>query len=120
MATTRTSSQPSDILVDPSGKLITRAAFFDELSKIAAAGPSENSVKFKKWLKNAALVAAGTGAGTAAVMVLDKLLGDKLGKTWQSVSPKTKMLVVGPLIGLSIAGRATAQQKLENAKSKTT
>lgn len=108
MGTTVTSSVP----------LVTRAALFDELGKIAEAQPG-NTEKLKKWLKNSAIVATAAGAGTAATMVTDKLLGDKLGPGWKSLSPKTKMLIIGPLIGLSTLGGVAAAQKLHEARKKS-
>lgn len=95
MATTRTSQQ----------HLVTRAALFDELGKIAEAQPDKtNRAKLKSWLKSTAIIAAGTGAGTAAFMVADRIIGDKLGPTWKNTSPRTKMLVVAPLLGLAGLG----------------
>lgn len=98
--------------------LATRAAVFDELMKIAEEVKPKNSDKFKLWLKNSALVAAGAGAGTAASMVLDKLVGDHLGKTWQNVSPKTKARIIGPLLGASTMGAILAAKKLQEARKK--
>jgi hypothetical protein len=103
--------------VTSSARLATHAALFDELGKIAEAQPG-NSEKLKKWVKNSALVAAGAGAGTAATMIVDKFLGDKLGKTWQSTDPKTKMLIIGPLIGVSTMGAVMASRKLMAERKK--
>lgn len=95
MATTRTSQQ----------HLVTRAALFDELGKIAEAQPEKtNRAKLKSWLKSTAIIAAGTGAGTAAFMVADKIIGDQFGNTWRTTSPRTKMLIVAPLLGLAGIG----------------
>jgi hypothetical protein len=101
--------------------LVGRAALFDELEKIAEASPdaAANRDKFKKWLKNSAIVAAGAGAGTAATMVVDKLLGDKLGKAWQGISPATKMLIIGPLVGLSVMGASYGGHKVLTERKKT-
>jgi len=85
--------------------LRTKAALFDELGKIAEAQPDKtNRAKLKSWLKSTAIIAAGTGAGTAAFMVADRIIGDKLGPTWKNTSPRTKMLVVAPLLGLAGLG----------------
>ena len=105
MATTVTSSVP----------LVTRAALFDELYKIAEAQPVESKkAKFKRWAKITALNAAGAGAGTAAFMGADKLFGKKLGKTWRGAGTKTKMLA-GGLVGL---GSTLIGQKLMDARRK--
>lgn len=88
------------------GRLVTRAAFFDELGKIAEAQPTDktNKAKLKSWLKSTALIAAGTGAGTAAFMVADKIIGDNFGNVWKTTSPRTKMLIVAPMLGLAGLG----------------
>lgn len=96
--------------------MVTHAALFDELGKIAEV--HDNREKLKKWLKNSALVAAGAGAGTAATMVVDKLMGDKLGKIWQGMDPKTKMFIVGPLVGLSTLAAVAAGRKQMKALQK--
>ena len=93
--TTATSSVP----------LVTRAALFDELGKIAAAHPApDKKVQFKKWLKNAALVAAGTGAGTAAFMIADELAGKNL-------SPAMRTLLRG---GAALGGAAAGYKMYEH------
>jgi len=95
-----------------SGRLVARAALFDELYKIAEAQPeSENKTKFKKWLKNTAIVATAAGAGTAATMVVDKFLGNKLGPTWKAMDNRIKMMIVGPALGLSALAPALLLQK---------
>jgi len=94
-----------------SAHLVTHAALFDELEKIAEAQLGTGD-KAKRWLKNSALVAAGAGAGAAAGTVLDKYLVTHLGKAWQSADTKTKMLVLAPLIGLSTVGAVVAGHKL--------
>ena len=83
--------------------LRTRAALFDELSKIAEVPPSpkDNKTVSRKWLKNAALFAAGTGSGTAAFMIADKLVGSQ-------ISPQAKAVIVG----LAAQGGNVATRKL--------
>ena len=83
--------------------LRTRAALFDELSKIAEVSPppKDNKTVSRKWLKNAALFAAGTGAGTAAFMIADKFAGNQL-------SPQAKAIIAG----LAAQGGNVATRKL--------
>lgn len=110
MATTQTFLRPS---------VVVHAALFDELEKISeATQPQDNKTKIKKWLKNTALITAGAGAGAAATTVLDKILRDNLGNYWKSMSPTTKRLIVGPLIGISTVGALAAAHKLQQARMK--
>ena len=110
--------------VEPFANLATRAAFFDELDKIAeAAAPQDpnapvqdNKTKFKKWVKVTALTALGAGAGTAGAMGVDRLLTKTLGNTWSSMSPKAKMLTLSPLVGLATVGAAAASHKRMEAQ----
>lgn len=95
----------------------TLEALSDELQKIAA--DEGRKEKVKKWLKNTALISAGVGAGTAATMGIDKLVGSKLGPTWQSISPNTKKLVLGPLLGLSALGSRLVAKKLHEEMVKS-
>jgi len=108
MATTRTFSLLSEA---------TLAGLCDELEKIAEADKSRGE-KLKGWLKNTALITAGAGAGTAATMVVDKIVGDKLGPAWQNTDAKTKMLIIGPLIGISTLGAVVASRKLLEERRK--
>lgn len=86
----------------------------DELEKISEA--SSNGEKFKRWAKNTAIIAGGVGTATVATMAADKALGGALGKAWSNASPKTKMLIVGPLLGLTaIGGHMAASKRGEEA-----
>lgn len=105
--------------VTSSAHLVTRAALFDELGKIAEVQQPGNRERTKRWLKNTALVTAGAGAGTAVTMVADRLIGSKLGPSWQSLDPKVKMLVIGPLVGLSTLGGVVAAKKRMEAIKKS-
>ena len=107
MATTATSS----------ARLVTHAALFDELGKIAEAQPSKKEL-FKKWLKNSALHAAGAGAGTAVTLIADRLLSEGLGKSWKSVDPKMRMLVLAPIMSVAAIGSQIAARKLMEARKK--
>lgn len=88
--------------------VVTHAALFDELEKIAETSP--NREKLKKWLKETALTTAGVGAGTAAALIVDKLIGKHLG------NPGSLGRTL-PLLGLQAIG-TVAGQKLMQAKFK--
>jgi hypothetical protein len=113
MATTRISYLSS----------VTEEAFLDELEKIASetgANVQEptNSQKFKKWLKNAALISAGTAAGTGAFMVGEKYLGPHISKKWNAISPNTRVAIAGPAILFGNLITALALRKMEEEKNK--
>lgn len=106
MRASKTSSLSSDVL----------GGLLDELEKIAE---DDQAKRLKRWMKNTAIIAAGTGAGTGAMMVSERLLSSALGSHWAVMSPTAKKLVVGPLIGLTSVGAGLAAKKLfeERAKS---
>ncbi len=105
--TTRTSSRAS------------ATAFVDELTKIAAAkAPSEKKGKLKRWLKNSALVAAGTGLGTGAYMVAEKGVGSKFGKRWSSLHPNTRRGIAGAGAGAATVGGLLLASKLAKERAK--
>jgi hypothetical protein len=94
----------------------SRAAFLDELEKIAEAMAGEEDRK--KWLKNALLIAAGAGAGTGAVMLGDRAIGKVIGPSWGAMSPAAKRLLVGPALGLTTIGALVAAERLYEEQQK--
>lgn len=106
MRASRTSCLSSDVL----------GGLLDELEKIAE---TEQSKKVKHWLKNTAIVAAGTGAGTGAMMITEKALSSVVGPHWATMSPTSKKLIVGSLIGLSSVGAGLAAKKLFEERQKS-
>jgi hypothetical protein len=111
--TTTTSSLPSAI---PEARFVD--GFLDELQKISSAIHQERRDKAKKFLKNTALIAGGAGVGSALTTVADKLVGSKLGPAWSRLDPKTKKLIVGPLLGAGVMASRLALRKMYEEKSK--
>ena len=89
---------------------VTLGALQDELEKIADAltKKEENKKKLKKWLKNTALVAAGTGVGEAAAQGAAHLAKKKFGPAWAQTPRAKKLRILGPAIGAGTAGIALA------------
>lgn len=101
-----TSSLSSDVL----GSLL------DELEKIAA---DDRAKKAKRWLKNTAIVAAGTGMGTAAMMATERVLTTALGPHWAKLTPSTQKMILVPAMGLTSAGASLALKKLLDERKRT-
>jgi len=106
-----------NILTSQLFSTIRHSAFLDELEKIAE-DRLEKSQQFKKWLKNTALIAAGTGVGTGTVMVGEKVLNHALGDKWRSLPPKTRMAIAAPIASAAGMGAMLFLQKLNEEKSK--
>lgn len=101
----------------------SRAALFDELEKIAAdqAGKAQARArreKLKKWLKSTALVAAGTGAGTGAAMIGDRLISSAFGAKWRGLPKEKRLAIIGPASGIAAMGGALLARKLMEEKRK--
>lgn len=102
---------------------VSRAALFDELEKIAAAQSNKAQArarreKVKKWLKGTALVAAGTGAGTGAAMLGDKVISGAFGPKWRSLPREMRLKILAPAISVSTMGGAYLAKRLMEEKRK--
>ncbi len=96
---------------------VIQLAFTDELEKIAEEEVN-NKQRFKKWLKNTALIAAGTGLGTGIAMVGDKGLRAGLGPTWKTLDPRTRLAILSAGAALTSSGAAALHKKMEKEKLK--
>lgn len=94
--------------------MVGHAALFDELEKIAEKNP-----KLKKWIRNAALITAGAGAGTAVAMVADRALTSVVGSKFNSLSRDAKMKLLGLGLGIATTGAymaGTLQKRVEDGE----
>lgn len=107
MRTSMTSWHSSDVL----------GAFIDELEKIGSA-EQERKEKIKRWVRNSAIIAAGTGAGTGASMLTEHAARHLLGAKWATMSPSSRQLVLAPAIGLTSIGAAMAARRLMEERAK--
>jgi hypothetical protein len=96
---------------------------YDELEKISAAkGISaedrQRREKLKKWAKNTALFAAGTGAGTGTAMIGERLISSAFGARWKAMPKSKQMAILGPAIGIASVGGALLMRKALEEKRK--
>lgn len=85
------------------------SALRDEFEKIADA---ERNAKLKRWLKNSAIIAAGTGAGTGAALLTNEGLKRAIGPQWRSLSPTMRKAILAPAVGITSIGAAHAFRRL--------
>lgn len=95
---------------------VGQAAFLDELEKIAE--ELTRKEQMKRYLKSAALIAAGAGAGAGAVMLGDKAIQRIIGPSWAAMSPMVKNLIVGPAFGLATVGGIVGVQRMREEQIK--
>lgn len=84
-------------------------ALLDELEKISE---DARAKKAKRWLKNTAIVAAGTGMGTGAMMLAEKLTTTALSPHWRLLNPTVRNLLLGSAVGVTSTGAALLAAKL--------
>ena len=106
----------------PSADIVTLSAFSDEMAKIADVQPEAEQEPKKKgglktWLKNTALVGAGTAVGTGAGMLAEKLVKNHFPKV--QVPTKAKLLT-GVAGGATVGGMLlkSYMQKVKNEKDR--
>ena len=99
-----------------SAEVVTFSSFSDEISKIAAEHfeppRSDGKVKLKKWLKNTALIGAGTGIGTGAGMIAEKLVR----KYHPEIGPMTKMKYLSGLASAATMAGMLAKMEISRTR----
>jgi hypothetical protein len=118
---TRTFSEPTDTQEEASDSFsgVTLSAFCDELEKIAeAASRPKKGEQFKKFIKTTATIAAGTAAGTGALMVGEKILNAVVGDSWRGLSPQTRSTLLGVGSSAAALGAAYMAKRLLDEKKK--
>lgn len=83
---------------------------FDELGKIAEVKKKPDSGRFKKFLKNTAIISAGTGAGVGAAELAQKALEKAFAGRWAGIPSPTKRRLLGAALGLASSGAFVARE----------
>jgi hypothetical protein len=95
---------------------IVKLAFQDELVKIAEAVQGARKKAIAKWVKTTLAISAGTAAGTGALMLGERAASSLLKKSWNKLSPQSRMLILGAGASAAALGANHLAKKMLDRK----
>jgi hypothetical protein len=119
MMTSPTSSPRTATRSVLSAEQVIKLAFRDELEKISAAKqPSAKNAALRKWVNTTLAIAAGTAAGTGALMLGERAASSLLTKSWNKLSPQTRLIILGAGSSAAALGATHLAKKMLDRKRK--
>lgn len=101
---------------------VSLEALADELLKIAAeTGPAPEQKpgeKFKKWVKNTALIGAGYASGQAVGMLVERAAKKMVGPAWNRWQSPLKSNILRGAASIASIGAILALQEQEREKAR--